>query len=71
MICREIFNASGATMTIHFRLGRILVAGILVDQIGSGVMLGSITINGGRSSAHLVQTTDGPRVVPCSDVVCL
>lgn len=58
-------------MILHFRLGRILINNQFVDQVGSGVCVGSISINGGRSSGHLVQTESGPRVVLASDVVNL
>lgn len=58
-------------MILHFRLGRTLINGQFVDQIGSGVSLGSITLNGGRSSGLLVQTANGPRVVLPQDVVRL
>lgn len=58
-------------MPTHFRLGRVLINGQFVDQVGSGVNMGSISLNGGRSSGFLVQTESGPRVVLPSDVVNL
>jgi hypothetical protein len=58
-------------MILHFRLGRVLINGQFVDQIGAGVNLGSISLSGGRSSGFLVQTESGPRVVLPSDVVNL
>ncbi len=53
-------------MTIHFTLGYTLIDGVMVEQIGSGVVTGRIDLDGGRSSALVVTTDDGPRAVrPC------
>lgn len=55
-------------MPIHFFSHKALVAGALVEVILSGVLVGRIDINGGRESALLVDTADGPRVVRACDV---
>ncbi len=56
-------------MVVHFRLGSRIIDGAVVPLIGSGVVSGRIPINGGRESALLVSTGDGPRVIRADDVV--
>lgn len=56
-------------MIVHFLLSYRLLHGALVPDIGSGVVVGRIAINGGRESALLVDTATGPRVVRHSDLV--
>jgi hypothetical protein len=55
-------------MPIHFSLGYAMIRGVLVEQIGSGVVTGRIELDGGRTSALLVATQTGPRAVRHADV---
>jgi hypothetical protein len=45
-----------------------MIGGVLVEQIGSGVVTGRIELDGGRTSAFMVQTADGGRAVRPRDV---
>ena len=55
-------------MPVNFSLGYTILRGVLVERIGAGIILGRIDLDGGRTSAWLVETADGPRAVRREDV---